>query len=60
MPGLCLAQLSLLSAQNLMMQLPRLLDRLDELGLRRVDGEVLWSNVVTNQAPQDQVSFHLD
>ena len=38
-----------------MLQLPRLLDRLDEIGLRRVDGEVLWSHVVTNIAPQDQV-----
>ena len=43
--------------QTLMMQLPRLLDRLDEIGLRRVDGEVLWSQIVTNQAPQDQAGL---
>ena len=42
-----------------MVQLPRLLDRLDEIGLRRVDGEVLWSRVVTNQTPQDQVGLQV-
>jgi hypothetical protein len=40
--------------QCLLKQMPRLLDRLDEIGLPRVDGRVLWSRVLLGHTMQDQ------
>lgn len=44
----------------LLKQMPRLLDRLDEIGLPRVDGRVLWSRVLLGHTMQDQLTEYLD